>query len=73
MLFNNIVKKEYVEKNPLTVLESVYAVIVDRMKNPKEDSYTNAVMEKGIDEILKSSDTSALRLFWQPKIRTVMI
>ena len=29
--------------NPLTVLESVYAVIVDRMKNPKEDSYTNAV------------------------------
>ena len=51
--FNNIVKKEYVEKNPLTVLESVYAVIVDRMKNPKEDSYTNAVMEKGIDEILK--------------------
>lgn len=46
-------KKEYVEKNPLTVLESVYAVIVDRMKNPKEDSYTNAVMEKGIDEILK--------------------
>lgn len=55
------------EKNPLTVLESVYAVIVDRMKNPKEDSYTNAVMEKGIDEILKSSDTSALRLFWQPK------
>ena len=37
----------------LTVLESVYAVIVDRMKNPKEDSYTNAVMEKGIDEILK--------------------
>ncbi len=72
--FNNIVKKEYVEKNPLTVLESVYAVIVDRMKNPKEDSYTNAVLEKGIDEILKkNSDTSALRLFWQPKIRTVMI
>ena len=34
-------------------LESVYAVIVDRMKNPKEDSYTNAVMEKGIDKILK--------------------
>lgn len=23
------------EKNPLTVLESVYAVIVDRMKNPR--------------------------------------
>mgnify|MGYP000220097783 CR=1 FL=1 len=50
-------KKEYVEKNPLTVLESVYAVIVDRMKNPKEDSYTNAVMEKGIDEILKKTRT----------------
>ena len=34
-------------------LSLIHILIVDRMKNPKEDSYTNAVMEKGIDEILK--------------------
>ena len=71
--FNNIVKKEYVEKNPLTVLESVYAVIVDRMKNPKEDSYTNAVMEKGIDEILKKLGHECTEIILAAKIRTVMI
>ena len=37
----------------LQCLNQSMRVIVDRMKNPKEDSYTNAVMEKGIDEILK--------------------
>ena len=48
--------------------------IVDRMKNPKEDSYTNAVMEKGIDEILKKArHEQSLRLFWAAKNPTVMI
>lgn len=51
--FNNIVKKEYVDKNPLKVLESVYDVILDRKQNPKENSYTNELLEKGIDTILK--------------------
>lgn len=51
--FNNIVKKEYVEKNPLKVLETVYDIISDRKANPKEGSYTNSILDKGIDEILK--------------------
>lgn len=51
--FNNIVKKEYIEKNPLRVLESVYDIIVDRKENPKEGSYTNYLFDKGIDKILK--------------------
>lgn len=51
--FNNIVKKEYVEKNPLKVLETVYGDIIDRKNNPKDGSYTNHLMDKGIDEILK--------------------
>ena len=51
--FNNIVKKEYIEKNPLKVLESVYDVIVDRKENPKEGSYTNYLFDKGTDKILK--------------------
>lgn len=51
--FNEIVKKEYVEKNPLKVFESVYQVIEDRKRNPKEGSYTNYLFEKGLDKILK--------------------
>lgn len=50
---NNIVKKEYIEKNPLKVLEDVYDIIKDRKANPKEGSYTNYLFDKGIDKILK--------------------
>ncbi len=51
--FNEIVKKEYVEKNPLKVLEEVYSIILDRKENPKEGSYTNYLFDKGLDKILK--------------------
>ena len=51
--FNNIVRKEYVEKNPLKVLESVYDVIKERKEHPKDGSYTNDLFDKGIDNILK--------------------
>ena len=51
--FNSIVKKEYMEKNPLKVFEEVYGIIADRKVNPKEGSYTNYLFEKGIDKILK--------------------
>lgn len=51
--FNKIVRKEYVEKNPLKVLESVYDVIKERKEHPKDGSYTNDLFDKGIDNILK--------------------
>lgn len=51
--FNEIVEKEYVEKNPLKVLESVYDGIKERKANPKDGSYTNDLFDKGIDNILK--------------------
>lgn len=51
--FNNIVRKEYVEKNPLKVLESVYDVIKERKEHPKDGSYTNDLLDKGTDNILK--------------------
>ena len=51
--FNEIVKKEYLEKNPQKVLEDVYSIIVDRREHPKEGSYTNYLFDKGIDKILK--------------------
>ena len=51
--FNEIVKKEYIEKNPLKVFETVYKIMEDRKNNPKEGSYTNYLFDKGIDKILK--------------------
>lgn len=51
--FHNIVKKEYIEKNPLKVFEDVYAIIADRKEHPKEGSYTNYLFDKGTDKILK--------------------
>ena len=35
------------------VLQAVYAVINDRVSHPKEGSYTNYLLEKGLDKILK--------------------
>ncbi len=51
--FNEIIKKEYVERNPLKVFEDVYNVILDRKAHPKEGSYTNYLFDKGLDKILK--------------------
>lgn len=51
--FNEIVKKEYVEKDPLKVFDNVYKVIEDRKIHPKEGSYTNYLFNKGLDKILK--------------------
>lgn len=49
---NEIVAKEYIEKNPLKVFEDVYAIISDRRANPKEGSYTTYLFDKGLDKIL---------------------
>jgi len=35
------------------MLEEVYAVIADRKAHPREGSYTNYLLEKGLDKILK--------------------
>jgi len=35
------------------VLQAVYDVVADRAANPKEGSYTNYLLDKGIDKILK--------------------
>lgn len=60
--FNEIVKKEYIEKNPLKVLEYVYGIILDRKENPKEGSYTNYLFDKGIDKILKKIGEEATEI-----------
>ena len=38
---------------PQNMLEAVYAVIEDRVNNPKQGSYTNYLFDKGIDKMLK--------------------
>lgn len=35
------------------ILDELFKVILDRMENPKEDSYTNYLLDCGIDKILK--------------------
>jgi phosphoribosyl-ATP pyrophosphohydrolase len=35
------------------ILQAVYDVILERKRNPSENSYTAALMHKGIDKILK--------------------
>ena len=51
--FNEMLKKDYDETNPLRVFEDEYSTIVDRRDHPKEGSYTNYLFDKGIDKILK--------------------
>ena len=51
--FNNIVKEDYDNSNPMKVFEETFNVILDRKKNPKDGSYTNYLFDKGIDKILK--------------------
>ena len=35
------------------VFQEVYDIVVDRKNNPKEGSYTNYLLTKGLDKILK--------------------
>lgn len=37
----------------MEILSQIYEVIEDRAKNPQEGSYTNSLLKKGLDHILK--------------------
>ncbi len=60
--FNDIVKKEYVERNPQKVFDDVYELICDRRQHPKAGSYTNYLFEKGLDKILKKIGEEATEI-----------
>ncbi|WP_124066416.1 bifunctional phosphoribosyl-AMP cyclohydrolase/phosphoribosyl-ATP diphosphatase HisIE [Clostridium sp. E02] len=60
--FQELVKKEYQESNPLKVFLEVFSVIQDRKENPKEGSYTNYLFDKGIDKILKKLGEEATEI-----------
>ena len=60
--FNELIKKEYDNTNPMNVFEDVFNVILDRKANPKECSYTNYLFDKGIDKILKKVGEEATEI-----------
>lgn len=60
--YTRLAKKEYDDTNPLTVLNEVYQVIMDRKEHPKSGSYTNYLFDKGIDKILKKCGEEATEI-----------
>ncbi|MCR5109221.1 MAG: bifunctional phosphoribosyl-AMP cyclohydrolase/phosphoribosyl-ATP diphosphatase HisIE [Lachnospiraceae bacterium] len=60
--FNEVLKKDIKDKDPMKVFDDVYSVIRDRQKNPKEGSYTNYLFDKGIDKILKKVGEEATEI-----------
>ncbi|MEI3227259.1 MAG: bifunctional phosphoribosyl-AMP cyclohydrolase/phosphoribosyl-ATP diphosphatase HisIE [Lachnospiraceae bacterium] len=60
--FQQIVKKDYTERNPYKVFEDVFRVILDWKEHPKEGSYTNYLFDKGIDKILKKCGEEATEI-----------
>ena len=44
------------------IIDEIYGVIQDRKANPKEGSYTNYLLEKGIDKILKKVGEEAAEI-----------
>lgn len=60
--FNEIMRREWEESNPLRVFEQVFGVILDRKMHPKEGSYTNYLFDKGLDKILKKLGEEATEI-----------
>ena len=51
---NALLAPQEAESNPgAKVLQEVYNVVLDRMANPKEGSYTNYLLDKGVEKIAK--------------------
>ncbi|MBQ1901354.1 MAG: bifunctional phosphoribosyl-AMP cyclohydrolase/phosphoribosyl-ATP diphosphatase HisIE [Lachnospiraceae bacterium] len=52
--FHNIIEKEYTEKNPLRVLETMYQSINEHKEDPSGDSFTDEMFRRGLDFILQN-------------------
>lgn len=57
--FKELAKKDYIDTNPLTILQEDFETIEERKRNPKEGSYTNYLFTQGIDKILKKCGEEA--------------
>ncbi|NLB32574.1 MAG: bifunctional phosphoribosyl-AMP cyclohydrolase/phosphoribosyl-ATP diphosphatase HisIE [Tissierellia bacterium] len=47
---NNVFEEDIIDKS---IIKKIYSTIEDRRDNPKEGSYTNYLLDKGLDKILK--------------------
>ncbi len=65
--YTEIVKKDYTEKNTVKVLENVYNVIINRKKYPREGSYTNHLLEKGLNEIARKIQAESTEIILSAK------
>ncbi len=57
--FQELAKRDYIDTNPLTILQEDFDTIQERKNHPKEGSYTNYLFTKGIDKILKKCGEEA--------------
>ena len=60
--FNEIFKKNYMDRNPLTVLDDCLKMISHRKENPVEGSYTNALIDGGTDAILNEISSEMMHV-----------
>ena len=60
--YREILKTDYHETNPAIVFDHLYKLIEDRKQHPKEGSYTNYLLEQGIDKILKKVGEEATEI-----------
>ncbi len=60
--FQELVKKEYISRNPLKIFENIYNTIAARKHQPREGSYTNSLFEEGLDKILKEIGREATEI-----------
>ncbi|MDD2394062.1 MAG: phosphoribosyl-ATP diphosphatase [Eubacteriales bacterium] len=44
------------------IMDELYEVVIDRINNPKEGSYTNYLIEKGVDKIAKKVGEEAVEV-----------
>jgi phosphoribosyl-ATP pyrophosphohydrolase len=51
------------------ILDELYQVIIDRRENPKEGSYTNYLLDKGVDKICKKIGEEAAEVIIAAKNR----
>ncbi len=60
--YTDLAAKEYDDTNPYKIFDEVYNIIVDRKTNPKEGSYTNYLLDSGLDKILKKCGEEATEM-----------
>jgi phosphoribosyl-ATP pyrophosphohydrolase len=49
-------------ETPDSIMEELYVVVQERARSPEPGSYTNYLLDKGLDKILSSFGTQALEI-----------